>query len=409
MTDLLIRAQRRAARLLRELVPYNGQYRPQGIHAQSRDLPNLAAAAATYRPIVPAYTSHLVIPQGFEEAVSVYESTAHGKPKPQEHMPEAFVLELRNGRLYADNWDSVAIIAADNKLVGDVSFQHQRQGWTVTAPETNNIFRQRYFLAPVEVPGTVLTLLAGGGAAMGNYYHWVVDSLPRLHLVREAGLFDEIDYFLVYDKTSSFVIDSLTQLGIRPEQIIDVSTHRHLRAQRLLVTTPVRAGGRHSPFWVSPFLKESYLPVPAGTRQFASHVYISRRDASMRRVLNEAAAEAVLRQFGFETYVLSDLSFIEKVALFSGAEAIVGTVGAGMANLMFAQPGTPLLELHPDTFVEPESADTAYRVGLPYHWLPCRPSDESSTSYYHARHIDLYIDTTALHKAVSRMLVRTTV
>ena len=62
----------------------------------------------------------------------------------------------------------------------------------------------------------------------------------------------------------------------------------------------------------------------------------------MRRLLNESAVEAVLREFDFKTYVLSDLSFAEKVNLFSSAEALIGTVGAGMANLMFAAPGTPI-------------------------------------------------------------------
>ena len=405
MSDLLNRVQRRAGRVLRELLPHHEHYRPTGVHASSRELAARPSSGARYWPVVPAHTSHLVIPEGFAEAVSVYESLAHSKPHTEEEMPEAFVLALPHGRLYADNWDSVAIIAADDKLVGDVSFQHARQGWAMLAPPQNNIFSQRYFQEPVSVAGTVLSLLAGGGAAMGNYYHWLIDSLPRLHLVREAGLFAEIDYFLVYDKTCSFVRESLLALGIRPQQLIDVTTHRHLRAKRLLVTTPVRGYGRHSPYWVSQFLHRAYLSVPPAAPRFAPRVFISRRDASMRRLLNEPAVEAVLREFGFQTYALSDLSFAEKVNLFSRAEALIGTVGAGMANLVFAAPGTPLLEFHPATFVEPESVDTAYRAGLAYHWLTGRPSAPASANYYDARHLDLWIDPAALRAAVRAMLL----
>ena len=404
MSELLNRVRRRAGRLLREFLPYNEHHRPIGVHASSYALANQQWSGVRYWPVVPAYTSRLVVPPGFSEAVSVYESMAHGKPQPEEQMPEAFVVELPYGRLSADNWDSVAIIAADNKLVGDVSFQHARRGWAILKPQDNNIFTQRYFQEPVLVRGTVLSLLAGGGAAMGNYYHWLIDSLPRLHLVQKAGLLGDIDYFLVYDKECSFMRESLLALGIRPEQLLDVRTHRHLRAKRLLVTSPVRAGGRHSPYWVSEFLRQNYLPLTPEPRRFARRVFISRRDATMRRLLNEAEAEAVLREFGFETYVLSELSLREKAELFSEAEAIVGTVGAGMANLMFATPGTPLLELHPHTFVEPESADTAYRVGLPYYWLTGRPSAPGSTSYYDARHLDLYVDPTALRAALTRLV-----
>lgn len=404
MSELLNRVQRRAGRLLRELLPHCEHYRPTGVHASSRELAARQSSGARYWPAVPAHTSHLQLPEGFAEAVSVYESPAHSKPHAEEEMPEAFVLALPHGRLYADNWDSVAIIAADDKLVGDVSFQHTRQSWTMLPPARNNIFSQRYFQEPVPVAGTVLSLLAGGGAAMGNYYHWLIDSLPRLHLVREAGLLAEIDYFLVYDKTCGFVRESLLALGIRPDQLIDVATHRHLRAKRLLVTTPVRGSGRHSPYWVRGFLCRAYLSVPPAAPRFGPRVFISRRDASMRRLLNEPAVEAVLREFDFRTYVLSDLSFADKVNLFSHAEAIVGTVGAGMANLMFAAPGTPLLEFHPATFVEPESVDTAYRAGLPYHWLTGRPSAPASANYYTARHLDLWLDPCQLRAAVRELL-----
>ncbi|NVO32562.1 glycosyltransferase family 61 protein [Hymenobacter lapidiphilus] len=404
ISDLLNRVQRRAGRVLRELLPYQEQYRPTGVHASSRELAARPASGANYWSVVPAHTSHLVLPEGFAEAVPVYESEAHSKPRAEEYMPEAFVLALPHGRLYADNWDSVAIISADNQLVGDVSFQHTRQGWAMLGPAQNNIFSQRYFQEPVPVAGTVLSLLAGGGAAMGNYYHWLIDSLPRLHLVCEAGLLAEVDYFLVYDKYCSFVRESLLALGIRPEQLIDVATHRHLRAERLLVTTPVRGNGRHSPYWVSQFLRAAYLAVPPAAPRFAPRVFISRRDATMRRLLNEPAVEAVLREFDFQTYVLSDLCFADKVNLFSHAEALIGTVGAGMANLMFAAPGTPLLEFHPSTFVEPESVDTAYRAGLVYHWLTGRPSTPASAHHSAARQLDLWIDPVELRTAVSGLL-----
>ena len=404
MPTLLDRAHRRVGRLLRELLPHNEHYRPVGIHSSSRTLASQRASGARYWPVVPAHASQLVVPAGFGEAVSVYESAAHGRPLAREWMPEAFVLALPQGRLYADNWDSVAVIAADNQLVGDVSFQHRRRGWAITTPPDNNIFDQRYFRPPVAVAGTVLTLLAGGGAAMGNYYHWLIDSLPRLYLAQQAGLLDEIDYFLVYDKDEPFVRESLLALGIRAGQLLDVRTHRHLRAERLLATSPVRGGGRHAPAWLPAFLSAHYRPAAPPRRRFAPRVFVSRRDATMRRLLNEAEAEAVLREFGFETYVLSELSLLEKAELFGGAEAIVGTVGAGMANLMFATPGTPVLELHPATFVEPESADTAYRVGLPYHWLTGRPSVPGSTSYYAARHLDLWVDPVELRAALRQLV-----
>jgi hypothetical protein len=405
MSELLDRVQRRAGRLLRQLVPYNGHFRPTGVHQRSAELAARPGSALTYHEIVPARISRLEMPPAYYDAISVYPGMYHGKPNLTEDTLAAFVIEIANGRVYADNWDSVAIIGPDNKLVGDVSFQHSRATWSMCPPEENNIFQQRYFLEPVRVSGTVCSLLAGGGAAMGNYYHWLVDSLPRLHLVREAGLFAGIDYFLVYDRNSSFVRDSLTALGIRPEQIIDVTTHRHLQAERLIVTSSVRGNGRHTPEWATGFLGSAYLPLPASVRTFSPLVYVSRRDASMRRELNEAEFLPILKEFGFESYALSELSFIEKVSLFSGAEAIVSPVGAGLANLVFAQAGTPLLELHPHTFVEPEAYDTAYRVGMPYQWLIC-PAVAECDNFYDARRMDFTVPPAELRQALQQVTAR---
>ncbi|RTQ48960.1 glycosyltransferase family 61 protein [Hymenobacter gummosus] len=405
MHQLLERAQRRAGRLLREWLPHNLHYRPVGIHARSRDLAEVPKAAATYYEVVAAHTSHTDIPAAFFEAASAYGGHLHSKPPRTEQVPAAFVLELQQGRLYADNNDSVAVIAADDRLVGDASFQYTNKTWETIRPEDNNIFRQAYFLEPVPVAGTVCSLLAGGGAAIGNYYHWLIDSVPRLHLLQAAGLLGEVDYFLVYNRNWRFVQQTMAALGIRPEQLIDVTTHRHLRAERLLVTSPVRGTGAHTPAWACDFLRRSFLPPdPAlvAAHQYSPYVYISRRDAEARHVVNEAAVEELLRPYGFRTYVLSQLSFAEKVTLFAGARAIIAPVGAGLSNLTFCAPGTCLLELLPQGFVVPDFMELAYRLGLRYDWLVC-PHPQAATSLGDARREDLTVDLDALHQHLAQL------
>ncbi|GAB2955529.1 hypothetical protein GCM10027048_21660 [Hymenobacter coalescens] len=406
MHQFLHRAQRRAGRLLREWLPRNQHYRPVGVHADSRALASQAAAGATYHEVVAAYTSYCHFPNAFYEAASAYSGHLHSKPPRSEEVPAAFVLELRRGRLYADNHDSVAIIAADGCLVGDVSFQYTSKTWETIEPADNNIFRQRYFLEPVPVAGTVCTLLAGGGAAIGNFYHWLVDSLPRLHLLKASGLLAEVDYFLVYDRHWDLVRQALAPLGIRPSQLIDVRTHRHLVADRLLVTSPVRGTGAHTPQWACDFLRTTYLPPDPAlvkARQFSPYVYISRRDAEARHVLNEAAVEDLLRPFGFRSYVLSQLSLAEKVTLFAGARAVIGPVGAGLSNLVFCAPGTAVLELLPQGFVMPDFLELSYRVDLRYDWLVC-PNAHPSTNMGDARREDLTVDLHALRPRLARLL-----
>ena len=396
---MLHRIQRRAGRLLRELVPHNLRYRPTGVHPRSQELGARPGSGATYQEVVPAYTSRLAVPASFYDLCVAYD-----KPQAAEEVAPAFVLTLTNGRLYADNFDSVAVIAADGRLVGDASFQFAKKAWSLIQPEDNNIFRQRYFLPPVPVAGTVCSLLSGGGAGTGNYSHWLLDSLPRLHLVRESALWDSIDYFLVYDRHNGFVRETMALLGVAPERLLDLRTHRHLLAERLVVPSAVRGRGRHFPAWAFEFMRTAYAPVrQAVARPFSPLVYINRRDAAVRRVTNEAAVQALLRPLGFETYQLSELSFAEKAALFAQARVLVSPVGAGLANLGFCTPGTALVELLPHHFVVPDFLEISARVGVRHYPLVSAPTATGANAYAD-RLEDLTVDVPALRQLLESIM-----
>ncbi|WP_226174530.1 glycosyltransferase family 61 protein [Hymenobacter lucidus] len=352
-------------------MPHNLRFRPVGVHGSSQQLAAHPGSGATYREIYPAYLSQWPVTDKLYAQISDY-GGLHAKPNRTEKQPAAFVLTLEQGRLLADNTLSVAVLSADNKLVGDASFQYDVARADLARPEDNTIFGQRWFKAPVQVRGTVCSLLSGGGAATGNYYHWLIDSLPRLHLVQEAGLWESIDYFLIYDKKRQFVVDSLLALGIRSEQIVDVSTHGHLVADRLLVTSPVRGQGTHNPEWACDFLRQALLPA-AAPQQFSPYVYLSRRDAPGRHVLNEDHVEEMLAPYGFESHVLSDYTFTQQIALFAGAKMVVAPTGAGLANLVFAPVGTPVIEMFPKHFTVMEYPELCYRLGLSHQFLVSEP------------------------------------
>ncbi|MBX0290434.1 glycosyltransferase family 61 protein [Hymenobacter sp. HSC-4F20] len=404
MHDVVLRARRKAGRLLREWIPQNLHYRPVGVHPSSRELAARPGGGVAYFGVVPAYTSQLHVPDDFYDKASVYEGL-HDKPHRQEKVPAAFVVELIDGRVYADNFNSVAVIAADNRLVGDVSFQYDGARWDLTPPESNNIFRQRYFVAPRELPGTVCNLLSGGGAASGNYYHWLIDSLPRLHLVREAGLLDAVDYFLVYDKSKRFVQGTMAALGIGPERLVDVTENPHVRARCLLATPGVRGNLTHTPVWACDFLRSILLPPPAVNRTFSPYIYISRRDAPGRHILNEDALEAMLREYGFETHTLTPYSQDEKTALFAQAKVIVSSVGAGLANIVVSPRGAQLIELFPSSFVVADYLEFTSRLGMDHQYLVCETPNPSQTRTG-AQRDHLIVDLEALRPLVETALQR---
>ena len=393
--DMLKRIQRRVARGLREIVPHNLRYRPMGVHPSSQQLSSQPGSRAEYREVVSAHVSRLDVSAGFYDLCVDYD-----KPQRTEQVVPAFVLTLEDGRIYADNFDSVAVLAADGRLVGDASFQFAKKEWSLIRPEDNNIFRQRYFLQPVPVAGTVCSLLSGGGAGTGNYSHWLLDSLPRLYLVKEAGLWDSIDYFLVYDRTIGFVRETMGLLGVGPERLLDVQTHRHLQATWLVVPSAVRGRGRHFPRWTFEFLRSAFDDARRSvTRPFSPLVCINRRDAAVRRITNEDEMQTLLRPYGFETYQLSELSFAEKAALFAQARVIVSPVGAGLANLGFCPPGAVLIELLPHYFVVPDFLEMASRLDVIHYPLVSPPVPPAANANAYADRLeDLTVDVAALRQ-----------
>ena len=100
-------------------------------------------------------------------------------------------------------------------------------------------------------------------------------------------------------------------------------------------------------------------------------VYITRRRADDRHVLNETALLDSLTDYGFEAYELETMSFTEQVRLFEGADVVVGPHGAGLVNLIY---GTDLtvIELFGD-YINGCYYTLSDGLGFNYGFLRCQP------------------------------------
>jgi hypothetical protein len=77
-------------------------------------------------------------------------------------------------------------------------------------------------------------------------------------------------------------------------------------------------------------------------------VLISRRNAKIRRVVNEDELAARLAPMGFETVELETLTLAQQMDVFATANVIVSPHGAGLTNIMFSRPGMKLVEIFPE-------------------------------------------------------------
>lgn len=176
-----------------------------------------------------------------------------------------------------------------------------------------------------------------------NYFHWLFDVLPRLDLVERAGLKTRSIYAPL---RHAFQRETLQLLGYPPAKIIDASRIRHLSATELVIPSLPGTPGV-MPEWVCRFLRQKLVPVPSAIHTNPERIYVSRGAARSRRIINEPQMLELLATYGFTAIKLETMSFAEQVRLFQSARCIVAPHGAGLANLVFCEPGTCVVEILP--------------------------------------------------------------
>jgi capsular polysaccharide biosynthesis protein len=198
-----------------------------------------------------------------------------------------------------------------------------------------------------------------------SYFHWIVDALTKLQGVEryatETGTVPEL---VVPESLSSWMERSLVLAGYDRSDCIlwDGNTRTFDRVVVPSIRREVDAPSIDALRWLSQRMKQNANPVD---REWSSRVYISRRKARNRQVLNERGLVEQLEPLGFEKYVLETLSIDEQISLFSQADAVFGLHGAGFTNTMFAENVT-VIELFGSTVFSTVYYHIASGLGFDY-------------------------------------------
>ena len=267
-----------------------------------------------------------------------------------------FTTTIPNGRAWIapkkSGWavcHEMAIFTADRYLLADLSraYPWYLPGCKRHDAASHPVLQRADSLPPTRrLPGRVAVL---SGLSGHIYYHWLFDVLPRLEILQQDLkqqhlTLSSIDYFVVNNFEKSYQLETLTALGIPVKKIVASDRIPHIEADELIV--PSFAGHFD---WVPPssidFLRRNFLPTDKSVPyQPRPRIYVSRKQAKYRQILNEPEVVELLSQFGFVPVVLETLTVAEQAQLFSQAEVIVSSHGSGLANLTFCSPGATVIE-----------------------------------------------------------------
>lgn len=195
-----------------------------------------------------------------------------------------------------------------------------------------------------------------------NYYHFLYDTLPYLVFyfrLREV----EPDCKLLIPENHRFLqfqSEVFELLGIRQEDWVcakDGAVYQTLYVPSSLTHGKFADGESASRAPPDDAAHEIWQRLAKAAKAatgpviYAPKIYISRRTwvngdtsnigtnyTTRRRCENEDEVVKVLRQHGFAEVFCENFSMAEKIKMFAGAKAVVGFIGGGMANCLFAGP-----------------------------------------------------------------------
>lgn len=198
-------------------------------------------------------------------------------------------------------------------------------------------------------------ILAYNRWSLRNYYHWILESLPKISMYLNPPNASIAEYLggsklLLPSNPNPLIQRSLAMIGF-PENKILYAPAKQLCIDQLIYL-PTFGKKYEIPTWAMRWLKNSFSPYFCQTEARGKRLYITRKLATTRKITNEDEVLKLLSYYGFEEVILENMDLVEQISLFSQAEVIIGPHGAGFTNMVFSTKAT-LIEIFEPSHVHP--------------------------------------------------------
>jgi len=308
------------------------------------------------------------------------------------------IYEIKNGIAFSDygyvfvNTDTgLRLVKELSTPLCDLSFEahyfHGKYEW-------------RYFNRIAKLNASLAVI--NSTAASHNYYHWLIEAFPRIGLLEQAGICPDF-YFASY--STGYQRNTLERLALPVAKIIPPGINTGVMASRLLVpslTFKSVPNSRHGEDYLgglypfgSEWLRAKFLApkqeegaLPRGKKG----LYVSRNGMPERSVANEGELLEFLRPRGFEAHRLDGMTIAEQADLFSQASIVIAPHGAALANIVFCDPGTTIIDLMPARRIRGFYKALSTNGKLDYHMLVLPSIDSKDNLFVPVKQLSAVLD-----------------
>jgi len=186
-----------------------------------------------------------------------------------------------------------------------------------------------------------------------NYYHYLYDTLPYIYVYLELKKEIKDLKILINPLKYKFNEDILFKIINKDDIIIHNNDNKY---KQIFISTSLTHGGysnnppRKEINYIYNILKNNIDTSNINQKLInKKYLYISRRTwinndntnigtnyTTRRKMINEDKLVLELEKYGIEEIFTENLNIDEKIYLFMNAKLIIGSIGGGMANLLFS-------------------------------------------------------------------------
>jgi hypothetical protein len=261
------------------------------------------------------------------------------------------------------------------------------------------------------LPTSSKILYFSDNRAQSNFYHWIVESLSRL-LLAEPWIKDSLLLLEENQFNYKYIKSSLEMLGFSCERVIQIKRGVRYKSKNLqVVTCSMFATGACSTAGVGAIRERlAMLDLPLNA------IYLARKPALGRRIVNEILFMEILTRYGVQTIYAEDVSFDKLVAILGKTKLLISVYGAALTHAVFLPEKSHVVELAGHGFIgptpsywgsnypSPYAGDYYYSLSsasnLNYHLIPC----EQKFNGEYMLNSDVVVNLDLLNRVLARII-----
>lgn len=279
-------------------------------------------------------------------------------PPEIEEAPAAGMVALTGAAVHGET----AVITCGDRALVEMTEHPGFARFNYVSPAAPMLDRDRFVLHALRVhPQEIERGFWMGGLGSSNYFHWMIEFLPRLigyaeHVPRDTPL--------ILDERVAAVPQLMEALDTCLGGAVDVirlprnarCSVRELWLGTLTSWLPfdyregqvIRADDRRLNDAALRWVRERMRTAASATTRKGRKLYLPRAGSTIRRLVNAAEVRGLLERNGFEPVFPEKLSLHAQIQAFAEADIVVAPSGAGMTNVLFASPGARVICFLPE-------------------------------------------------------------